>query len=301
VGGLTPMFAAGRREGSSRSSSFHYSFTLLPRDQRRAIEAVYAFSRVIDDVTDEDTHLRGRGGGSPRAAPDGPAGAAPALALYREEIARCYEGLPALPVTRALQAEIRRFDLPRRPFEDLLDGVEMDLTKRRYADFDELRLYCMRVASAVGILCLGIFRCRENGSRDYAIELGIALQLTNILRDLKADAARGRIYLPLDEIDRFGYSEPELLAGVRNAAFVDLMRHQVERADRHFALAARALPERERPRLLAAEVMGAIYRRLLRRIEADGFRVFERRITVPRTTQIALALRAWATGRVDAR
>jgi 15-cis-phytoene synthase len=277
----------GGRVRGSAGSSFHYSFGLLPPERKRGIECVYAFCRAIDDLADE--------------GPIDPETAAAGLRLYREEIARCYGGEPGLAVTRDLQACVRRFGIPREPLEDLLAGVEMDLRVTRYETFDDLRVYCRRVASAVGLVCLPIFGCGDPRSRDYAVDLGIALQLTNILRDLKADAARGRIDLPLDEIDRFGYSEAELLAGVRNAAFVDLMRHQVERADRHFALAARALPERERPRLLAAEVMGAIYRRLLRRIEADGFRVFDRRITVPRTTQIALALRAWATGRVDAR
>ncbi|HEU4402458.1 MAG TPA: squalene/phytoene synthase family protein, partial [Candidatus Polarisedimenticolia bacterium] len=193
---------------------------------------------------------------------------------------------------------IARFGIPRRPFEDLLDGVEMDLYKTRYQSFEELRVYCYRVASAVGLVCLSIFGCRQARSRDYAVDLGIALQLTNILRDLKADAARGRIYVPRDEIEACGYSEAELLRGVRNAAFLALMHRQAARAERHFESAAAALPAGDRPRLLAAEVMGAIYRRLLRRIERDGFRVFERRITVPRLTQIGVALRARVTGHV---
>src|SRR6267378_1514008 len=172
----------------------------------------------------------------------------------------------------------------------------MDLRVTRYANFDELRVYCRRVASAVGLICLPIFGCRHPGSRDYAVELGVALQLTNILRDLKTDAARGRIYLPLDEIASFGYSEAELLRGARTEAFAALMRHQAGRAHRHFEVAARALPEADRPRLLAAEVMRAIYLRLLRRIERDDFRVFERRVAVPRLAQLGVALRAWVLG-----
>ena len=174
----------------------------------------------------------------------------------------------------------------------------MDLRKSRYRDFKELRVYCLRVASAVGLVCLPIFGCSDGRSRAYAIDLGIALQLTNILRDLKTDAARGRIYVPLDEIAGCGYSEAELLRGVRTPGYLDLMRRQAERAHRHFDSAARLLPEPDRPCLVAAEVMRAIYLKLLRRIERRNFRVFERRIAVPRLQQLGVALRAWALGEV---
>ena len=284
MGGLTRALQDGTRGGGSSGSSFHYSFSLLPREKRQGIEAVYAFCRVVDDAADE--------------ASGGADCAAAALALHRQEIERCYTGTPTLPVTRALQECIRRFAIARQPFDELLDGVEMDLRTFRYAAFDELRVYCYRVASTVGLICLSIFGCRDPRSRDYAVDLGIALQLTNILRDLRADALRGRIYVPLEEIDRFGYSEAELLAGVRNPSYLALMRHQVDRARRHFESAANTLPATDRPRLLAAEVMGAIYRRLLGRIEAEQFSVFDRRINVPRLTQMGVALRAWMTGRV---
>ena len=187
-----------RRGTASTGSSFHYSFGLLPRDRRRAIETVYAFCRHVDDLADEG--LSGRDAQSQ-------------LLLVRDELERCYESAPTLPVTRALQETIRRFRIPREPFEAILEGVEMDLHKRRYATFAELRGYCVRVASAVGLLCLPIFGCRHPKSRDYAVDLGIALQLTNILRDLKSDAIRGRIYLPADEMESFGYGEAQLLAG----------------------------------------------------------------------------------------
>ena len=282
--GLTGERPVEHRGSASRGSSFHYSFGLLPRDQRRGIETVYAFCRVVDDLADEAA-------GSPGAA-------ARELLVYREEIARCFGGRPTRPVTRALKECIDRFGVERRPFDDLLDGVQMDLHTMRYRSFDDLRLYCYRVASTVGLICLPIFGCRHPKSRDYAVELGIALQLTNILRDIKNDADRGRIYLPLDEIAAGGYSEAELLAGVQSAAWVSLMRRQVERARGQFARAAALLPEADRRRLLAAEVMAAIYRRLLRRLEEDGFRVFERRVRVPRLQQIGVALRAYLTGHV---
>jgi phytoene synthase len=285
VDGAPSGGAPGRARASS-GSSFHYSFGLLPPGRRRGIEAVYAFCRVIDDVADEGPFDQAR--------------AALGLGRYREEIARCYEGAPTLPVTRDLQDCIRRFDIPRQPVEDLLDGVAMDLRQTRYRDFDELRVYCRRVASAVGLICLPIFGCGDDRSRDYAIDLGIALQLTNILRDLKADAERGRIYVPLDEIAACGYSEAELLAGKRTPSFLALMRQQAARAHRHFESSALLLPEPDRKRLLPAEVMRAIYLRLLRRIERRQFRVFERRISVPRLQQLAVALRAWALGEVGA-
>jgi phytoene synthase len=273
---------AGRGEAASAGSSFHYSFNLMSRERRRAIEAVYAFCRVVDDLADES--LSGRD-------------AQAELYLVRDDLNRCYDGTPAFPVTRALGEAIRRFRIPREPFEAILEGVEMDLHKRRYSDFAELRGYCVRVASAVGLVCLPIFGCSHPRSRDYAIDLGIALQLTNILRDLKADAARGRIYLPLDEMESFGYHEQALLRGDRSSAFLGLMRYQAARAVRHFDAATAVRPEADRRALLPAEVMGAIYRRLLRALERERFPVFERRVTVPRLTQLGLTLRAWVTGR----
>lgn len=277
-GGSSRPFRASSR------SSFHYSFGLLPKERRLGIEAVYAFCRVIDDLADE--------------GPFDPERAARGLEMYREEIDRCYTGAAALPVTRRLQDCVRRFDIPRQPLDDLLEGVAMDLRKTRYLDFDELRVYCRRVASAVGLVCLPIFGCGDGRGRDYAVDLGIALQLTNILRDLKADAERGRIYVPLDEIVACGYSEAQLLSGERTPAFLALMRRQAERAHRHFESAALLLPDSDREHLLAAEVMRAIYLRLLRRIELREFRVFERRISVPRLQQLGVALRAWAFGEV---
>jgi len=275
---------SGERDRVSSGSSFHYSFGLLPKERRRGIVAVYAFCRAIDDLADE--------------GPIDVLRAERDLEMYRQEISRCYGGSPLLPVTRDLQAVIGRFGIPKEPLVDLLDGVAMDLRKDRYRDFEELRAYCLRVASAVGLVCLPIFGCAESRGRTYAIDLGIALQLTNILRDLKTDAGRGRIYVPLDEIARYGYSEAELLRGERTPAFLALMRCQAERAHRHFERAASLLPEPDRPRLVAAEVMRGIYLKLLRRIERRNFEVFDRRIGVPRLQQLGVALRAWVFGEV---
>lgn len=273
---------AAARGRASAGSSFHYSFGILPAARRRGIEAVYAFCRLVDDITD--------------AGPLDQERAASDLAAFRDEIARCYEGEPTLQITRRLQACITRFDIPRQPFEDLLDGVAMDMDHVRYPTFEALQVYCRRVASAVGLICLPIFGARNPRSRLYADHLGTALQLTNILRDLESDAARGRIYVPIDEIEAFGYNERALLRGERDGAFLRLMRHQAARARSHFEAAAAALPEDDRRHLVPAEVMAAIYRRLLRRIEDSGFAVFGRRIGVPRLTQIGIALRARVTG-----
>jgi phytoene synthase len=277
-----------RRGAPSAGSSFHYSFALLPREQRHGMEAVYAFCREIDDLADEPPSGAGGAVGSP---------AAERLRLYREEIGRLYGGEPTLPVMRSLKACVGRFGIEPAPLLALVEGVEMDLHKTRYETFEELRGYCCRVASAVGLVCLSIFGCRHPKSRDYAVDLGIALQLTNILRDLKTDAARGRIYVPRDEIAAFGYREDLLLRGELSEAYLALMRHQARRAVLHYERAAAALPAADRPRLVAAEAMAAIYRRLLARIEAGGFRVFERRYAVPRLTQIGVAFRAWCAGR----
>jgi 15-cis-phytoene synthase len=287
TGGVDRQGRRGTPPGGARvssGSSFHYSFGLLTPERKSGILAVYAFCRAIDDLADE--------------GPFDPARSALALERYRDEIERCYSGAPSLQVTRDFQDCVRRFGIPRAPVEDLLDGVAMDLRQSRYRDFAELRLYCLRVASAVGLICLPIFGCGDARSREYAIDLGIALQLTNILRDLKSDAARGRIYVPLDEIAACGYSEEELVKGARTPAFVELMRRQAARARGHFESSARLLPEPDRKHLLAAEVMRAIYLKLLRRIERSEFRVFEGRISVPRLQQLSVALRAWVSGEV---
>ena len=276
----------GRRGRGSSGSSFHYSFGLLPAEQRRGIESVYAFCRAIDDLADEGPIDRER--------------SAAGISAYRREIELCYDGEPTLEVTRDLRAAVARFGIPKQPLDDLLDGVEMDLRQSRYATFDELRQYCIRVASAVGLVCLPIFGADHPKSRDYATDLGLALQLTNILRDLKSDAARGRIYLPADEMEDFGYHEQALFRGERSSAFLALMRYQADRAERHFESAAASMPASDRRALLPAEVMGAIYRRLLRRMRDERFPVFERRVAVPRLTQVRLTLAAWVTGRAGA-
>jgi phytoene synthase len=260
---------------ASRGTSFALAFRALPPDQREAIRAVHAFSRTIDDSVDEEPD-QGR--------------AREEIERWRGEVAACYEGEPNEPAARALRPHLVRFRIPRRYLDELLSGVEMDLTQLRYATFEELRRYCYRVASVVGLICLRIFGDEEERGKAYAENLGLALQLTNILRDLGSDHARGRIYLPREDLHAFGYPEDALARHERNSAFRDLMRFQVARARGFFAVAEREALALDPRRILAAEIMGRIYRRLLKRIEGSGFDVFRREIRVP------FHERAWIAG-----
>jgi phytoene synthase len=261
-----------RRSGSN----FYYSFLFLPKRKRQAIYALYAFCRTVDDAVDQ--------------GPATPSEQRRVLADWRLELARVYEGRPTQPISQHLAEVVRAFPVQRQHLEAILDGVEMDIDKRRYATFEELLEYCYRVASAVGLCCIEIFGYTDPRAHDYALNLGVALQLTNILRDLRTDGERGRIYLPLDEIRRFGYSEDELLQGRHTPAFVSLMRFQADRAHAYYRAARAARAPADRRRLIAAEIMGGIYHALLRELEARRFRVFDGRIRVSTPKKIALAL-----------
>jgi len=263
----------------SRDTSFYYSFLVLPDRQRDAIVTVWDACRAIDDAVDE-------------AADD--AQAARQIGFWRDEIARVFEsGDARSPQGRALVPVARQFDLPRRSFDDLIDGVQMDLGHRRYETFDDLREYCWRVASTVGLICLNIFGCRHPGGRDYAMNLGLALQLTNIVRDVKTDLDHGRVYLPQDELRRFGCSEADLAAGLVTPGIRALLEHQLTRARGFYDRAAAAMPAGEARHLVAAEIMGAIYFGILRRIEARGYDVFREVVRVPRPQRAWLAAATW--------
>ncbi|MEZ5291423.1 MAG: presqualene diphosphate synthase HpnD [Vicinamibacterales bacterium] len=264
----------------SRDTSFYYSFLVLPADRRGAIVTVWDVCRAIDDAVDE--------------APNADAGRV-ALAFWRDEIARVFDGgTPESAQGRALQPVARRFELPRRAFEDLADGVQMDLEHDRYETFDDLREYCWRVASTVGVICLNIFGCRHPGSRDYAMHLGLALQLTNIVRDVRTDLEHGRIYLPQDEMRRFHCTEAHLRAGAVTGEVRALLQHQLARARQYYERASAALPAGEARHLVAAEIMGAIYFGILRRIEARGYDVFSETVRVPRPERAWIAATTWA-------
>jgi phytoene synthase len=259
------------------SSNFAYAFRLLPPERRDALYAVYAFCRFVDDVADD----------SNRRDP------AALLARWRDELARAYTGQSEHPIGRALTDAVRRFPLEQRHFLELIAGVEMDLTRRRYRSFEELYRYCYRVASTVGLLCIEIFGHQSASAHDYAVDLGIAFQLTNILRDVMEDAERGRIYLPLEDLHHFDCSENDLLSGRYSPHVAALMAFECGRARAYYLRARGALASEDRGSLAAAEAMRLIYERLLDRIEAHQFNVFGPKITLPRYQKVTLALAAW--------
>jgi phytoene synthase len=261
-----------RRSGSN----FYYSFLSLPRSKRQAMYALYAFCRTVDDAVDQS----GGGPGEQRRA----------LAEWRSDLRRVYAGRPTRPIAVELAEAVRTYPIRPEHLDAILSGVEMDIDKRRYESFEELHEYCYRVAAAVGLCCIEIFGYTDPRARDYAENLGVALQLTNIMRDLRTDADRGRIYLPLDELRRFGYSEEDLLRGRYTQAYFELMRFQADRTHAYYRAARAARPRVDRRRLVAAEIMGVIYHRLLRAIEARRFHVFERRIRLSAPRKLALAL-----------
>jgi phytoene synthase len=264
----------------ARDTNFYYSFLVLPPAQRRAIVAVWDFCRAVDDAVDDP-------------AEDGAEATARALAFWRSEVDRVFGSEPpASPQGRAVQPLVPQFGLPRQPFDDLVSGVAMDVGAPRYATFSELHEYCYRVASTVGLICVAIFGCRSEQSRRYAVDLGLALQLTNILRDVPADLARGRLYIPLEDLTRFGCSEADLKTGLAGNVR-DLLAHQARRAREYYARARAARPRDERRRLVAAEIMGAIYRALLARIERRGYDVFSSVVRVPRSRRALIAAGTW--------
>jgi phytoene synthase len=253
---------------------------LLPAPRRRALYAVYAFCRFIDNIADDELAH------DPAAL----------LARWRRELAAVYAGTPGHPISRALADSVARFGIPRRYFEEVIAGVEMDLTRRRYATFDELRLYCYRVASAVGLICIDIFGYRNPRTEVYAENLGIAFQLTNIIRDVREDAARGRIYLPLEDLARFEVGEEQILNGIHTPQFRTLMEFEAGRAREFYAAAEASLPAEDRGTLLTAEAMRLIYGDILRRIVRADYRVFDRRYRLSAPRKLFLVGRAWASG-----
>jgi 15-cis-phytoene synthase len=264
------------------SSNFYYAFMLLPLERRRALYAVYAFCRFVDDIADDESI----------------ANPAELLARWREELRNVYAGTPTRPVSRALADNVVRFNIPQRYFDEVIDGVEMDLSRRRYETFDELILYCRRVASAVGLICIEIFGYSNPATRVYAEKLGLAFQLTNIIRDVREDAQRGRIYLPLEDLHRFGVTESELLGGVYNDRFRALMAFEAKRARDLYNEAAHALPLEDRPAMLSAEAMRLIYSALLEQIVRSNYRVFDRRHRLSTPRKLYLVGRAWAGSRL---
>ena len=261
------------------AKNFYYAFRTLPVRRRRAIYAVYAFCRYCDDIADEDLALEEKQSG---------------LARVRSLLADSRDGGVSEPVFTALADASTTFGVPAQYFEEVVEGVEMDLTWTRFQDFEELRTYCHKVASIVGLICIEIFGYVDPDAREYAVDLGLAMQLTNILRDIKEDAGRGRIYIPLDEMASFGYSEWDLVNGVVNDAFRELMRFQVERARTWFDSGRRLFPLLNRESRACPAVLHGVYSGILDRIERSGFDVFGERIGLSAGTKLFLAAKLWA-------
>ncbi|HUO43289.1 MAG TPA: presqualene diphosphate synthase HpnD [Burkholderiales bacterium] len=269
-----------QQKAAQSGSSFYYSFLFLPPPRRRAITALYAFCREVDDVVDECSD---------------PAVARAKLAWWRDEIAAIYAGAPRHPVAQALAPVVRDFELPQQHLQEVVAGMEMDLTQDRYADFSALRVYCYRVAGVVGLLAAKIFGCSEAGTLRYAETLGIAFQLTNIIRDVGEDARRGRVYLPLDELARFNVTTTDILSGRESDGFRRLMEFQIERACGFYRDAFALLPARDRKAQRAGLVMAAIYRALLDEIRADGCHVLTRRVSLTPIRKLWIAWKTWVT------
>ena len=269
-----------QQKAAASGSSFYYSFLFLPAERRRAITALYAFCREVDDVVDD--------GSEPQLA-------ATRLAWWRAEVASMFAGKPNHPVTRALGALQDRFSISEKRLNEIIDGMEMDLTQTRYLDWPALERYCYRVAGVVGELAAGIFGYGDARTLEYAKQLGIAFQLTNIIRDVGEDARKNRIYLPMEDLQRFGVSAAEILNARQSAAFHSLMAFEAARAKAHYRQALEALPHSDRRAQRPGLIMAAIYRALLGEIERDGFQVLAQRTSLTPIRKFWIAWKTWIT------
>ena len=267
-----------QRKAAQSGSSFYYSFLFLPPEQRRAITALYAFCREVDDTVDETSD---------------PVVARAKLDWWRTEVAAVFGGEPQHPVGRALQPIVRTRELPQSRFLEIIDGMQMDLDYNRYPDFPTLEVYCYRVASVVGLLSAEIFGYRHRETLEYARNLGLALQLTNIIRDVGEDARRNRIYLPLDEMARFGVAVDDIILFRETESLRRLLAHQIERARGYYQRAWELLPADDRKAQRAGLVMGAIYERLLDELAAEGARVINARVALTPLRKLWIAWRTW--------
>jgi phytoene synthase len=269
-----------QQKAAASGSSFYYSFLFLPAARRRAITALYAFCREVDDVVDETAEAQL---------------AAAKLAWWRSEVANLFAGNPQHPVAKALSVFKDDFSIREDLLNDIIDGMEMDLTQTRYLDWIGLERYCYRVASVVGLLAAGIFGYRDPRTLDYARELGIAFQLTNIIRDVGEDARKNRIYLPMADLKEFGVPAADILQSRETPEFGRLMAFEAARAREHYARAMQALPREDRKTQRPGLIMAAIYRALLDEIERDGFRVLTRRTSLTPLRKFWIAWKTWVT------
>jgi len=267
-----------QQKAAASGSSFYYSFLFLPPERRRAITALYAFCREVDDVVDEGLE---------------PQVAAAKLAWWRAEVAALFAGEPHHPVTRALEPHREAFGFSAARLNEIIDGMEMDLRQTRYLDWPALELYCYRVASVVGVLAAGIFGYRDEHTLDYAKNLGIAFQLTNIIRDVGEDARKNRVYLPIADLSHYGVPAADILQARETPAFRSLMAFQAERARGYYEKAMASLPAADRRAQRPGLIMAAIYRALLDEIQREGFRVLTQRTSLTPLRKFWLAWRTW--------
>jgi phytoene synthase len=266
-----------QKKAASSGSSFYYSFLFLPPERRRAITALYAFCREVDDVVDE--------GLDPQVA-------ASKLGWWRAEVASLFAGKPNHPVMRALEPH-RALGITAQRLNEIIDGMEMDLRQTRYLDWKGLERYCYHVAGVVGLLAAGIFGYRDARTLDYAKNLGIAFQLTNIIRDVGEDARKNRVYLPMEDLQRFGVPAADILQAKETPAFRSLMEFQAQRARGFYEAAMSSLPAADRRDQRPGLIMAAIYRALLKEIEREGFHVLTQRTSLTPLRKFWIAWRTW--------
>ncbi|WP_036303111.1 presqualene diphosphate synthase HpnD [Methylotenera sp. L2L1] len=268
-----------QEKAAKSGSSFYYSFMFLPKHKREAITALYAFCREVDDVVDECTELKV---------------AQVKLAWWKDEVRNLYLKKPIHPVTKALEPVIKQFQLDEEHFHEIIDGMEMDLNFNRYEDFKQLQLYCYRVASVVGILSAQIFGFENRKTLKFAHDLGMAFQLTNIIRDVGEDARRNRIYIPLDELAKFNVTEDDILNSRESDAVKKLLEEQIERAEMYYDKALKELPTEDKKNQRVGLIMAAIYRTLLREIKIDGAeKVLNARISLGTLRKLWIAFSTW--------
>jgi len=262
------------------AKNFYYAFLTLPQERRRAIYVAYAFCRYCDDAVDSAESVDQK---------------TATLQSLHARLSDAYTGRTNDSLFLALADVADRHDIPEEYFKQVIHGVESDLTKVRYRDFEELRTYCYQVASVVGLICLQIFGYKDDRAREHAIDLGLAMQLTNITRDIQEDLELGRIYLPQDEIARFGYSEEAMEAGIVNESFINLMRFQAERARGYFDSGFKLLPYLSPRSRACPAVMGQLYSKVLQRIEEAKFDVFQHRISLSKSEKLRVTAQTWFT------
>jgi len=274
------MSESAKEISKNSKSSFYYAFNLLPEEKRDAMNVVYAFCRKTDDIVDETN--------------DSQDVKYEKLRKWRIEFEKAFAGHSEFPLLNKLGKTISNFNIPLDPFFELIKGMEMDIQKDRYKSFDDLQLYCYRVASTVGLMCIEIFGYKHPSTKNFAVDLGIALQLTNILRDIGKDAEKGRIYLPQEDLQKFNYNESELMMKVYNNQFKELMIYESGRAKRYFNSATSHLDLEDKKTMFAARAMQHIYYKMLEKIIAADYDVFNNNIKVSKFEKVGIALGVWA-------